>query len=239
MFFRPGQNRISLTLSFGRGLCAVFSLAGALLLSSPASAGNKFVEEVTCLALNIYFEARNQPAEGKIAVGHVVMNRVAHRRFPKSICRVIRQGGFKRRHRCQFSWWCDGQSDKPRDRAAWTESRRVAAAIYMGASDDPTDGALWYHADYVKPDWRNDFHRGPKIGRHVFYAIDSMKRKRTEATDPSPQYVAVVPVSYKIINRDLEKRPEIRTANLTEQLLMVFGIGLIGLGFAGFHRKRG
>ena len=117
--------------------------------------------------------------------------------------------------------------------------RRVAAAIYMGASDDPTDGALWYHADYVKPDWRNDFQRGPKIGRHVFYAIDSMKRERTEATDPSPQYVAVVPVSYKIINRDLEKRPEIRTANLTEQLLMVFGIGLIGLGFAGFHRKRG
>ena len=106
----------------------------------------------------------------------------------------------------------------------------------MGASHDPTDGAL---CNYVRPDWRNDFQRGPKIGRHVFYAIDSMKRERTEATDPSPQYVAVVPVSYKIINRDLEKRPEIRTANLTEQLLMVFGIGLIGLGFAGFHRKRG
>ena len=70
-------------------------------------------DEITCLAQNIYFEARSEPVAGMLAVGHVVLNRVASDRFPDTVCKVIRQGGERRRHRCQFSWWCDGRSDKP------------------------------------------------------------------------------------------------------------------------------
>ena len=125
--------------------------------------------ELNCLALNIYFEARSEPEEGKLAVGHVVMNRVVNRRFPSTVCGVVRQGGELRRHRCQFSWWCDGRSDKPRNRREWQKSSQIALSIYWGQSEDPTDGALWYHADYVKPGWRKHFERGPKIGRHIFY----------------------------------------------------------------------
>jgi len=125
--------------------------------------------EVTCLALNIYFEARSEPTEGKLAVGHVVMNRVASERFPATACEVVREGGELRRNRCQFSWWCDGQSDTPRNRHEWERSNTLALEIYWGRSQDPTDGALWYHADYVKPHWRTSFVEGPKIGRHIFY----------------------------------------------------------------------
>jgi spore germination cell wall hydrolase CwlJ-like protein len=126
-------------------------------------------EDLECLALNIYFEARSESAIGRRAVGHVVMNRVNHRKFPDSICDVVRQGGAEARYRCQFSWWCDGQSDKPYNRTQWTKAMKLAAEIYRGQSTDPTGGALWYHADYTQPRWTHDFKRGPKIGRHIFY----------------------------------------------------------------------
>jgi len=126
-------------------------------------------EELNCLALNIYFEARNEPRKGQSAVAHVVMNRVADSRFPDTACKVVRQGGERVRHRCQFSWWCDGRSDRPRNRRVWERAQAMAQDVYWGRSEDPTQGALWYHADYVMPYWGRVFERGPKIGRHIFY----------------------------------------------------------------------
>ena len=128
-----------------------------------------------CLALNIYFEARGEPMLGKIAVGHVVLNRVENVRFPRRVCNVIRQGGAKRRHRCQFSWWCDGRSDRPRDTKAWNEAQFVAGLLRIGATTDPTGGAHWYHAVYVKPVWSTRLNRQSKIGRHIFYTEKSRK----------------------------------------------------------------
>ncbi len=125
--------------------------------------------DLDCLALNIYFEARNESLEGKRAVGHVVMNRVRDAAFPASVCQVVRAGGEKVPGRCQFSWWCDGRSDTPVDNLAWRESREIAWDILRGVSRDPTRGALWYHADYVSPAWRADLPSGLQIGRHIFY----------------------------------------------------------------------
>ncbi len=81
----------------------------------------------------------------------------------------MRQGGKLPRNRCQFSWWCDGRSDAPRNSAAWELAREVAGKIFDGGSEDPTAGALWYHADYVQPSWIRKLKRGPTIGRHIFY----------------------------------------------------------------------
>ena len=106
---------------------------------------------------------------GKVAVGHVALNRAADRRFPRNVCSVIRQGGYKRLHRCQFSWWCDGRSDQPLETLAWRESQEIAWDVLRGASRDPTSGALWYHADYVSPDWSGELAKGRQIGRHIFY----------------------------------------------------------------------
>ncbi|WP_119459158.1 cell wall hydrolase [Rhodospirillaceae bacterium SYSU D60014] len=132
--------------------------------------------EVECLALNIYFEARSEPETGKRAVAHVVMNRVADPRFPDDVCAVVQQGGEWPRHRCQFSWWCDGQSDEPTDRRAWVRSKALAQQVYWARSADPTNGALWYHADYVAPSWGQVLAQAGKIGRHIFY-LDQKKPK--------------------------------------------------------------
>lgn len=126
-------------------------------------------EELTCLAQNIYFEARSEPLEGKLAVAHVVMNRVASSNFPNTVCGVVQDGTDEVRHQCQFSWYCDGKADVIEDETAWSEATRLASKVYWGRVDDPSGGALWYHADYVKPAWRKAFIEGPQIGRHIFY----------------------------------------------------------------------
>ncbi len=131
------------------------------------------VEEIDCLALNIYFEARGEFDLGKIAVGHVVLNRVADTRFPETVCAVVRQGGEKVLNRCQFSWWCDGRSDSPRDSQSWGQVKAVARKVYWGFSPDPTAGSLWYHAAHVSPSWAKALARGPKIGQHLFYSDDT------------------------------------------------------------------
>ena len=144
-------------------------------------------ENLRCLALNIYHEARGEPLQGKIAVAHVVLNRVAATGFPGDVCEVIKQGGERRRHRCQFSWWCDGRSDQPRDLAAWRESLLVALLIRRGATDDPTEGALWYHADSVQPYWSKIFKKHLKIGKHIFYIKDTAKTRTITANEDDEQ----------------------------------------------------
>ncbi len=139
-----------------------------LVHMAPTRAGD-FDAELRCLALNVYFEARSEPTQGKYAVAHVALNRVFHPRFPDTVCSVIKQGGTKVRHRCQFSWWCDGQSDQPVNRKLWAASQAIAEKVFWGRSEDPTNGALWYHANYVSPYWRRAFERGPQIGLHIFY----------------------------------------------------------------------
>lgn len=126
-------------------------------------------EDVHCLAQNIYFEARSEPLEGKLAVAHVVLNRAADHRFPDEVCDVVKQGGESRRHRCQFSWWCDGRSDHPHEEEAWLESVVLAILVRTRQIEDPTGGALWYHATYVRPSWAMRLHPVALIGTHVFY----------------------------------------------------------------------
>mgnify|MGYP003314693505 CR=1 FL=1 len=81
-------------------------ILGLLLFASEAKAVDRF-EEMYCLAKNIYFESRDQPYIGRLAVAQVTMNRVKSEEFPDTICDVVTQGG-ERKHRCQFSWYCDG-----------------------------------------------------------------------------------------------------------------------------------
>ncbi len=155
----------------GRGV----NLAAVKASRAPTLA--KVVVVLFCLAQNIYFEARSEPTAGRRAVAHVVMNRVAHPRFPSTVCEVVRQGGESRRYKCQFSWWCDGLSDDVKNAKAWKDAERLASFVYWGLSQDMTGGALFYHADYVKPQWRNAFNKGPTIGRHIFYSYKKPVKK--------------------------------------------------------------
>lgn len=155
-----------------------FTQTGSVEKQEEESLSTYIQNEVHCLALNIYFEARSEPDSGQRAVGHVVMNRVSHSRYPDSVCKVVQQGGEKKLHRCQFSWWCDGRSDRPVNRKAWEKSLQLARKIYLGILKDTTGGALWYHATYVKPYWSDILLKGDKIGQHVFY----LENRRTRET---------------------------------------------------------
>ncbi|MGQ9659538.1 MAG: cell wall hydrolase [Thermochromatium sp.] len=124
--------------------------------------------DLRCLALNIYHEARSEPATDQIAVAHVTLNRVESDAFPGSICTVVKQGG-TRLHRCQFSWWCDGKPDDPKEQRAWKRSLEISRRVLSGEVPDPTNGALYYHADNVNPHWSNHFKRTTHLGRHLFY----------------------------------------------------------------------
>jgi spore germination cell wall hydrolase CwlJ-like protein len=153
--------------ALGAGLAVLLAAASVVVLWSVPRFD--LSASLDCLALNIYHEARGEPLEGKIAIAQVVMNRVGDPYFPAEVCDVVKQGGERPRDRCQFSWWCDGRGDRPDDLAAWTGSKDLARRILAGSVDDPTGGALWYHADHVSPDWDMDIIRQAKIGRHVFY----------------------------------------------------------------------
>ncbi len=167
-------------------------LAACLVMAVPTAAEAGVQDEIECLALNIYFEARGEPDPGRLAVGHVVMNRVSDNRYPGNVCAVVRQGGERLRNRCQFSWWCDGRSDRPRDTRAWEQSKVIARRIYWGFSDDMTEGALWYHAVYVRPAWRKVLERGRTIGRHIFYRDEAAVRAAVR-TGQAPQYATMPP----------------------------------------------
>ncbi len=156
-------------LALGAGSALVLSLAAFAVLWPGSAPRIDLSQSLDCLALNIYHEARGEPLDGRVAVAQVVMNRVGDAEFPGQVCEVVREGGEWPRDRCQFSWWCDGRVDKPADVAAWTGSKDLARRILAGSVDDPTGGALWYHADTVSPDWNMDIIRQAKIGRHVFY----------------------------------------------------------------------
>jgi len=137
----------------------------ALALEARAETGSGGARQ--CLALAAYWEAKAEGRAGMQAVAAVVMNRVAHPEFPDSVCGVVEQGG--ETPPCQFSWWCDGKSDVPREPGPWALAREVAAEALADALHDRTGGALFFHNTTIAEPWRIERTRTVRIGRHVFY----------------------------------------------------------------------
>ena len=119
--------------------------------------------DVECLARNIYYEAGVEDITGKIAVGNITVNRVKTRYWGTHICDVVYS-------KDQFSW------TKEKKKAwvalkgrAWADSKAAADAVLNGLKVKQLDSALYYHADYVKPAWRDNSKKVAKIGKHIFY----------------------------------------------------------------------
>ena len=120
-------------------------------------------EDLDCLSRNIYFEAGNQSSIGKLAVGLVVMNRVASKKYPDTICGVVNQ-------RSQFSWVDDGKSDVPKNDNAWKVSQNLSRDILEGKANFINfDDVMHYHADYVSPSWSKRMQQVAQIDQHIFY----------------------------------------------------------------------
>jgi N-acetylmuramoyl-L-alanine amidase len=126
--------------------------------------------QLSCLARNIYYEAGNEPFEGKVAVAQVTLNRVNSGLFPNDVCQVIYQKNvFYEKIVCQFSWYCDREAMvRPIHKGNYDESMEAAKKVLLEGFRLPSiKTALYYHADYVNPGWRKE--RVAKIGRHIFY----------------------------------------------------------------------
>ena len=119
-------------------------------------------KQLTCLAKNIYFEARNEPFAGQFAVALVTLNRVKDTAFPDTICKVVYQHG-------QFSWTQDNISDKPKHKKLYDKIKLLSIDITKGKYKDPTFGAMYFHTRQISPRWMNRVKRTVTIGNHIFY----------------------------------------------------------------------
>jgi spore germination cell wall hydrolase CwlJ-like protein len=128
------------------------------------------VAEHQCLARAIYFEARSESEIGRLAVARVILNRVQSPFYPDTVCGVVYQNA-ERRNACQFSFACDGKTDRPRPGKAWQNARTLASQAIAGEGEvQAIATATHYHADYVLPEWSGAMTRLVQIGRHIFYS---------------------------------------------------------------------
>lgn len=139
---------------------------------------------LACLSLNVYFEARDQPIAGQVAVAQVTMNRVADPRYPDTVCEVVYE-------RDQFSWYWDGKSDYPTEERAWEQAQLVASAVLAGSVHSELEGVTHYHAVYVQPYWSRaeEMNYITQIADHRFYyeVCDVCELSRDETSRKAAQ----------------------------------------------------
>jgi N-acetylmuramoyl-L-alanine amidase len=145
-------------------LIAAFTISYSLSNYAYAQPSTNFYKQADCLATNIYFEARGEPIKGQIAIAMVTLNRVADEAFPNTICEVVHQGGTAR-GKCQFSWYCDGKSDKiPKHSPEKRIAMFIAITVMTIPIQDRTNGALYFNSASKKYS-----ENAVKIGAHIFY----------------------------------------------------------------------
>jgi N-acetylmuramoyl-L-alanine amidase len=117
--------------------------------------------EMNCLAGAIYFESKGEPLDGQLAVGRVIVERSHSGRFPDSYCGVVFQPS-------QFSF-VRGHAMPHIDKSSqnWANAVAMAKLADSGARKSRADGALFFHAARVSPNWR--LTRVASIGNHIFY----------------------------------------------------------------------
>lgn len=124
--------------------------------------------DIYWMAMNIYYEAGNQPLIGKIAVGVVTLNRLHDKRFPKSIRDVVTQPS-------QFSWYSTKSATPPANSEMWKESYRVAKLLLTKAAGNDIinilEGATHFHANSIKPSWVSAVTKIATIEGHTFYRM--------------------------------------------------------------------
>jgi len=135
--------------------------------------------ELDCLTQAVYYEARGESPRGQFAVAQVVMNRVKHPAFPKTVCGVVFQGAGRRG--CQFSFACDGSMRGRREAAAWSRARKVAGRVLAGAAIADIGSATHFHTTAVAPAWGPQMRRVAQVGMHVFYKFNPRGMMRAAA----------------------------------------------------------
>lgn len=145
------------------------------------------LDQLNCMALNIYFEARGEPFLGQVAVARVVMNRVLHHSFPSDPCKVIYQkhevtdaetGTVKTV--CQFSWVCENLPHPPQWNEQFQTAKKIARDVLQTNKwhDLLTVNTLFFHHVNVRPGWL--YKPIEQIGNHIFYAKENKSEKKPQ-----------------------------------------------------------
>ena len=143
---------------------------GPLHAAQPFDLGGSGIDQrraLLCLTQAVYYEAGFEPLEGRRAVAQVVLNRLRHPAFPKSVCGVVYQGSGGRV--CQFTFVCDGALYRQPELGAWRQAEQIARAALAGYVERSVGEATHYHADYVAPRWAPLLAKVAQIGQHIFY----------------------------------------------------------------------
>lgn len=161
----------------------MLAIAGGIAVAPPARAADPGFpgvfstgaagpdpKAVRCLAAAISYEAGNEPIEGQQAVAQVILNRVRHPAYPKSVCGVVFQGS-ERRTGCQFTFTCDGSLARQRSAQSMALATAIAEKMLTGTTSSLVGGATHYHANYVSPYWAPTLVRVRQIGAHIFYRM--------------------------------------------------------------------
>ena len=154
----------------------VLAIAGVLLAGFAWLLQSIFAERadqqnLQCLALNIYYEARGESRAGQFAVAEVTMNRVASEYYPDTVCGVVYQKRWdylRKRYVGAFSWTELNRRPAPEGRE-WRRAWEVAETVYYGRHVPKLDGVLHYHAVSIKPSWSRGRKPVARIGQHLFY----------------------------------------------------------------------
>jgi spore germination cell wall hydrolase CwlJ-like protein len=151
--------------------------------------------EAHCMAQAIYYESRNEPLAGQLAVAEVISNRMRDHRYPDTACGVVFQGA-TRTTGCQFTFTCDGALGRKPKGTAWEQAQEIAAHVLMNLAEDRTGGATHYHATYVDPVWSAGLIKTDKIGLHIFYRFPrgsewaAVRRASASRSAPAPVVAA-------------------------------------------------
>lgn len=123
-----------------------------------------------CMTMAIYYEAATEPDGGQRAVAQVVLNRLAHPAYPKTVCGVVFEGS-ERPTGCQFTFACDGSLARAPQRFFWDRAAAVARAALAGYVYAPVGLATHYHTVQINPYWAPSLHYLTTIGAHRFYSF--------------------------------------------------------------------
>ena len=142
-----------------------------------------WMKQISCLARNVYYEARGESLEGQKAVALVTLNRVENSMFPDTICGVVNERKtVKGRTKCQFSWRCESHTNPKKAVRQSHESYQAALTAILEyetlTTTLVTKDTLFFHAKHVRPFWRKVKQRLTRIDNHIFYDQKPGDRRR-------------------------------------------------------------
>ena len=147
------------------------AIAAVLCMNSTAYAEE--TDELSCLVEAVYHEARSESFIGQLAVANVIIERVNREHFPDTICGVVhsarRWKGKIIKHRCAFSYYCDGKSERINEDYEYYKVIEAATLVLQGLVVDNMEDVVYYHATYVNPSWASQKVKAFQIGKHIFY----------------------------------------------------------------------